>query len=189
MNAWPSLDAVLATYREHGHRLYGEEVTELEHALQCATFAEQAGEPPIVVAAALLHDYGHLCHGLGEEIAEQGVDAQHERLGYELLKGLFVDEIAETARLHVAAKRYLCWKEPDYLAGLSAASRRSLDLQGGPMRDDEAIMFERLPHAALAVRVRRYDDLGKVVGMITPSLEHFTPMLRGFVRPTTHGDA
>lgn len=178
-----SLDDVLATYREHGHRQYGEDVTELQHALQCATFAREAGEPPVIVAAALLHDYGHLCHRLGEDIAEQGVDARHEHIGFHRLLGLFADEIVAAGRLHVAAKRYLCWKEPEYLAGLSDASLRSLQLQGGPMKGGEAEAFEREPHFELAVRVRRYDDMGKVPDMGTPDLESFVPVLQRFILP------
>lgn len=176
-----SLDDVLSTYREHGHRHYGEDVTELQHALQCATFARQAGEPPVIIAAALLHDYGHLCHQLGEDIAEHGVDARHEHIGCHKLRGLFADEIVDAARLHVAAKRYLCWKEADYPAGLSEASITSLRLQGGPMNDDEAHEFEREPHFDLAVRVRRYDDMGKVPAMVTPDLESFVPLLQRFI--------
>ena len=178
-----SLDDALRTYRERGHRHYGESVTELQHALQCATFARQANEAPVVVAAALLHDYGHLCHDLGEQIADQGVDAHHEGVGANQLAGLFVDDIVDAARLHVAAKRYLCRKEPGYLDGLSAASRKSLQLQGGPMNDDEVLTFERHPHHELAVRVRRYDDMGKVAGMVTPDLEVFRPLLAQFLRP------
>jgi len=181
MNQPQSLDDVLATYREHGHRHYGEDVTELQHALQCATFAQQAGEPDVIVASALLHDYGHLCHQLGEDIANQGVDARHEHIGYNKLKGLLADEIVDSGRLHVAAKRYLCWKESDYLDGLSEASLKSLHLQGGPMNDEEAAEFEREPHFDIAVRVRRYDDMGKVADMQTPGLEDFAPMLQRFV--------
>jgi phosphonate degradation associated HDIG domain protein len=181
MNQPQSLDDVLATYREHGHRHYGEDVTELQHALQCATFAQQAGEPDVIIASALLHDYGHLCHQLGEDIADRGLDARHEHIGYNKLKGLLADEIVDSARLHVAAKRYLCWKEPQYLTDLSAASLQSLHLQGGPMNDEEAAEFEREPHFDIAVRVRRYDDMGKVTDMQTPSLEDFAPMLQRFV--------
>jgi phosphonate degradation associated HDIG domain protein len=177
-----TLDDLLRTYREHGHRHYGEQVTELQHALQCAVFAEQAGEPPAVIAAALVHDYGHLCHPLGEDIADHGVDARHEHLGYQLLKRLFTDDIADACRLHVAAKRYLCWKEAGYCSGLSDASRKSLHLQGGPMDDAEAREFESEPHFELAVRVRRYDDMGKVPGMDTPALDAFVPLLQTFVR-------
>jgi phosphonate degradation associated HDIG domain protein len=180
-----SLDEVLHTYRERGHRHYGESVTELQHALQCATFAEQAGEAPVVVAACLLHDYGHLCHDLGEGIADEGVDARHENIGANLLGGLFTDEIVDAGRLHVMAKRYLCWKEPGYYDGMSEASRKSLHLQGGPMNDEEARKFERHPHYDIAVRVRRYDDMGKVCDMATPDLEAFRPLLETFLRPAT----
>jgi phosphonate degradation associated HDIG domain protein len=176
-----TLEEVLNTYREHGHRLYGESVTELQHALQCATFAQKAGEPPVVVAAALLHDYGHLCHRLGEDIAEHGVDARHEHIGASRLRGLFADEIVDAGRLHVRAKRYLCWKEPNYLDELSDASRQSLRLQGGPMNDDEAHEFEQEPHFEIAVRVRRYDDMGKVPGMSTPDLDSFRPLVESFL--------
>ena len=178
-----SLDDLLAVYRERGHRQYGEAVTELQHALQCATFARAAGEAPVVVAASLVHDYGHLCHDLGEDIADQGVDARHENIGANLLRGLFVEEIVTAARLHVAAKRYLCWKEPRYYDGLSEASRQSLHLQGGPMTDEDAREFESEPFYDTAVRVRRYDDMGKVADMKTPDLESFRPLLTHFLRP------
>ena len=39
---------------------YGEPVTQLEHALQCAHLAEQHGADDETVAAAFLHDIGHL---------------------------------------------------------------------------------------------------------------------------------
>ena len=177
-----NLDDVLRTYRVPGHRHYGEDVTELQHALQCAAFARQAGEPPVVIAAALLHDYGHLCHQFGEDIANHGVDARHEHVGYQKLKPLFTEDIVDACRLHVAAKRYLCWKEPAYLDGLSDASRTSLHLQGGPMNADEAREFESEPHFDLAVRVRRYDDMGKVPEMATPDLDSFIPLLQTFAR-------
>ena len=42
-------------------RQYGEEpVSEYEHALQCATLAEQDGADEELVVAALLHDFGRL---------------------------------------------------------------------------------------------------------------------------------
>jgi predicted HD phosphohydrolase len=149
------LDEVLATYREHGHRHYGEDVTEFQHAL--------------------LHDYGHLSHKFGKDTAG------HEHIRYSRLKGLFADEVIDAARLHVAAKRHLCWKEPDYYDGLSEASRKSLHLQGGPMNDHEACEFEREPHFDITVRVRRDDEMGKVPDMATPGLDAFTALLQIFI--------
>jgi phosphonate degradation associated HDIG domain protein len=172
---------VIDLYNERGHRSYGEDVTELEHALQAATFSRQFGEPDEIVAACLLHDYGHLLHDLGEDIADRGVDARHEDLGADALSQWFVPDVVEPGRLHVAAKRYLCSRDLQYLAGLSPASLQSLELQGGPMSDDEARRFETQPHHRAAVQVRRYDDMGKVPGMATPSFEAFRPLLEVFV--------
>ena len=177
------VEEILRTFRERGHRSYGERVTEQQHALQCATFAEQAGEPPAVIAACLLHDYGHLLHDLGEDIADRGVDARHERIGAHRLEAWFPADVVEPVRLHADSKRYLCWKETEYHAGLSEASRRSLALQGGPMTDAEAAEFERGVHYESAVRVRRYDDRGKIPDLVTPDLEHFRPLLEALVRP------
>lgn len=177
------VDEILRVFRDRGHRSYGEQVTEAQHALQCATFAEAAGEPREVVAACLLHDIGHLLHDLGEDIAERGVDARHERIGANRLEAWFPPAVVEPVRLHAESKRYLCHKEPGYLDGLSEASRRSLMLQGGPMSDEEAARFESGAHYDHAVRVRRYDDRGKIPDMPVPDLEHFRPLLESLVRP------
>jgi [1-hydroxy-2-(trimethylamino)ethyl]phosphonate dioxygenase len=176
------VDEIFDTFRSRGHRHYGESVTERQHALQCATFASRAGEPDTVVAACLLHDYGHLLHDLGEDIAGHGVDARHEDLGAAVLERWFPPEVVDPVRLHVAAKRYLCWKEPSYLAGLSPASHQSLMLQGGPMTDGEASAFESHPNYVPAVSLRRYDDQGKVTDMQTPDIDVFREVLERCVR-------
>ncbi|KAB2660520.1 MAG: HD domain-containing protein [Verrucomicrobia bacterium] len=175
------VDEIFRVFRERGHRNYGENVTELQHALQSATFARESGGSPEVVAACLLHDYGHLLHDLGEDIADQGVDARHEHIGANKLSDWFGEAVVEPIRLHAASKRYLCWKEPGYLGGLSPASRKSLALQGGPMNDAEAAEFEAGVHRDPAVWVRRHDDAGKIPGMETPDLEAFRPLLESLV--------
>ncbi len=175
------VDEIFKVFHERGNRHYGENVTELEHALQAAEFAKQFGESEAVVLACLLHDYGHMLHDLGEDIAHQGIDAQHEELGAKLLRGLFPSEILEPIRLHVAAKRYLCWKEPVYADGLSESSRLSLRLQGGPMSDDEAAEFEQHPNYHAIVQVRRYDDMGKVADMQTADLESYRSLIETFL--------
>ena len=182
--SYPVVDQLIAVFRAHGHRHYGENVTEQQHGLQCATLAESAGEPPSIVLACLLHDLGHLLHHMGEDVADRGLDARHESIGAAWLDRHFPPEIVEPIRLHVDAKRYLCWKDPQYLAGLSEASRKSLALQGGPMSPGEAAEFEAGSHYQAAVQVRRYDDMGKVPGALTPELEHFRPLMQSFVRPT-----
>jgi len=165
-----AVDGVLAPLRHSGGQMYlGEPVTQLEHALQTAALAERAGAPAALVVAALLHDVGHLIAG---ERAD-GKDARHEDVGYRWLADRFGAAVTEPVRLHVAAKRYLCAIEPDYVASLSAASRESLTLQGGPMPEAELGVFEATPWAPEAASLRRWDDAAKVPGRIVPGLAHY----------------
>jgi [1-hydroxy-2-(trimethylamino)ethyl]phosphonate dioxygenase len=172
------IDRIFDVYREKGQGAYfGENVTETEHALQCANLAAQAGSNDALIAAALLHDVGHLLHGLVEDIADHGIDGRHEQGGAAWLQPYFGPEVVDPVRLHVAAKRYLCAVEPDYCAGLSPASQFSLRLQGGPMSSDEVHAFEREPWFRSAVAVRHWDDGAKVPGLAVPELEFYRPCL------------
>ncbi len=172
------IDRIFTLFREKGNGAYfGEAVTETEHALQCAHLAEQSGAPAALIAAALLHDVGHLLHGLPEDVAERGIDGRHEEGGAAWLERYFGPAVVDPVRLHVAAKRYLCAVEPNYHAGLSEASRRSLLLQGGPMSSDEVEGFEQELWFRSAVALRRWDDQAKVTGLVVPALEHYRPCL------------
>ncbi len=160
-------------------RLYDEAVTEREHGLQAGVLARRDHAPDALVAASLLHDVGHLLIGdnrpLGEELER---DLHHEGAGASWLRGHFGPAVAEPVALHVAAKRYLCAVEPSYLAQLTPSSLRSLGVQGGPMTAGEVEAFEANPRHSAAVQLRRYDDLAKVKGAVTPPFEDFEPMLR-----------
>jgi predicted HD phosphohydrolase len=143
-------------------QLYDEAITELEHGLQCAALAVRDGEPEATVAAALLHDVGHLLIGdLFPIDAALDKDWKHEEVGARYLARWFGPEVTEPVRMHVAAKRYLVAKEPAYGAALTPSSVRSLAVQGGPMSAEECAAFEAQPGYAAAVQVRRYDDEGK----------------------------
>ncbi len=140
--------------------------------------AQQAGAPDELIAGALLHDIGHLMHGLGEDIAEHGVDGKHEDVGAEWLEGEFPQVVIDCVRLHVAAKRYLTATDPGYLEGLSATSLESLRLQGGPFSDEEVADFERSePNWEMAIQARRWDDEAKVVGLEVPAVESYRDLL------------
>jgi gamma-butyrobetaine dioxygenase len=144
--------------------------------LQAGALAERCGATGAVVAAALLHDVGHI---LGPESAT--TDAHHEARGAAYLAHWFGPEVCEPVRLHVAAKRYLCAVEPAYHARLSEASRHSLKLQGGPMSMAEARAFEASAAGDAAVAVRRWDDAAKDPSAITPTFEHFRPLLQRLI--------
>jgi len=172
------IDDIFAVFHESGDATYlGEPVTLTEHMLQSASAAERDGAPATLVAAAVLHDFGHLVHDLDPDCAADGVDSMHEDVGSRYLERNFPPAVTEPIRLHVASKRYLCAVEPAYLGELSEASLRSLELQGGPFSAEGVAEFERNPFAADAVRLRRYDDIAKVPGLETPPLEHYRTVL------------
>jgi gamma-butyrobetaine dioxygenase len=186
MTAEAGVDAVLALVRARGDERYGELVTQLDHALQCASLAAGEGAAPSLVAAALLHDYGHLIDGRGHMAERDGLDGAHEAVGAAALAVWFGPAVTQPIALHVAAKRYLCAAEQGYLGALSPASRLSLDLQGGPFATAEADAFIAWPYAQEAVRLRRWDDWGKA---LEPgrrrTLESFRETLLRAARPAS----
>ena len=156
-----------------GQAYLGEPVTIGVHMRQAGALAEAAGAGAPLVAAALLHDIGHL---------RQETDTRHGEAGARWLSQWFGEAVTEPVRLHVPAKRYLCATEPGYFGLLSAESVRTLSLQGGPMTAGEAAAFEALPHAADAVAVRRWDDEAKDPAVTPPEFAHFAALLGALVR-------
>jgi phosphonate degradation associated HDIG domain protein len=170
----PTTLEILELFQQRGNSQYGQEaISQQEHALQAALMAERAGSSPALIAAALLHDLGHLLHNLPENAPDHGVDDHHEALAARWLQRRFGPEVTDPVRLHVAAKRYLCTVEPEYFQQLSPPSITSLELQGGSMTDDELRNFRAEPHFEAAVMLRRWDDTAKVPGLPTPPIEHF----------------
>jgi predicted HD phosphohydrolase len=166
------VDEVLDLYDRWGAERYDEDVAQLDHALQTAALAAAAGAVDTLVAAALLHDAGHLL------ALRDGPGGPHERTAPAFLAALFPVSVTGPIALHVAAKRYLCAVEPAYHAGLSDASQRSLRRQGGPMSGGEVATFETTPGSADAVALRRWDDAGKLEGAPVPGLASYESLLR-----------
>lgn len=165
------VDEILCTA---GAEQYGlESVSQLTHALQCASLAESDDASPALIAAALLHDIGHLVDNRYEGAAQRGVNRHHEQIGSAFLKRWFTDEVTIPVALHVPAKQYLCAVDPDYYRTLSAASVRSLKLQGGAFQCEKARDFVQKPFARDAIRLRRWDEAAKDPEATTPSLDHF----------------
>ncbi len=170
----PVTNEILQMFHRSGDSQYGgEAVTQREHALQAATFAESEDAAPALIAAALMHDVGHLLHELPHDAPDLGIDDRHETLAAAWLAQRFRPAVVAPVAMHVDAKRYLCAVDQTYLGLLSQPSIQSLALQGGPMTAEEITHFESRPHYNDAVRLRRWDDTAKVVGMVTPDLEHF----------------
>ncbi|MFD5509356.1 TauD/TfdA family dioxygenase [Streptomyces sp. NPDC127051] len=177
------LDELAELFAGEGAGVYlGERVTMAEHMLQTAARAERAGAPDALVAAALLHDIGHFQGPVSGTELMAGTDNRHSHTGADRLAGWFGPEVTEPIRLHVAAKRYLCAVEPEYLGRLSEASVYTLQVQGGPMSASEAAAYETDPYAADGVAVRRWDDEGKDPEVSAPGFTHFRPLLAALLR-------
>lgn len=173
-------DQLLSLLVARGAGQYGyEPVTQLEHALQSAMFAEQAAAPPALIVAALFHDIGHLVDGADVTLLMRGQDDRHEMRGVLALRPVFSAQVCAPVALHVAAKRYLCSTEPGYLEALSDASRSSFAVQGGSMDTVEQRQFRRSRHARAAIALRRFDDLAKDPALRPPQPEHFARYWRG----------
>jgi phosphonate degradation associated HDIG domain protein len=179
-----NLADIARLYATHGALNYGEGVTQMEHALQSAALAEAENCPPSLIAASLLHDIGHLFEK-EDEVAGFTVDHRHEVTGADALATLFVDAVWRPVALHVAAKRYLCFREPEYFDSLSLASQRSLALQGGAFDAMKADAFQQQPYWRDAVTLRRFDDMGKRDELSLRRFDEFAPLLQSLLLDTT----
>lgn len=179
-------DALCDLYARRGGAMYDEAVSQTVHGVQTASLAEQEHAPPALIAAALLHDLAHLLErDPADGDSHPDRDLRHEEVAAGVLTEWFGPEVTEPIRHHVAAKRYLCAVEPDYVLGLSPASVHSLALQGGPMSADEADAFLALDGAADAVRLRRWDDCAKDPDRVNLPFSHYRDLLISLVH--THG--
>jgi [1-hydroxy-2-(trimethylamino)ethyl]phosphonate dioxygenase len=158
-----------ALFQTHGQETYGEGVTMAEHSLQTAAQARAEGADTALVVAALLHDIGHFLELRDDAFGYH----KHDQSGGAWLAARFPDMVSEPVRLHVAAKRYLCAIEKGYFDILSVASKHSLSKQGGPMNAAEAAEFGRGAFVDGAVRLRRWDDAGKVDGIDVPAFQSY----------------
>ncbi len=156
----------------------GAGLTELDHLLQCAhELTATAPDDVGLQLAGLVHDVGHVL----------GPDAAHGTLGAAFVRPVLGDRVATLVADHVPAKRYLVAVVPEYRAGLSPDSVRTLELQGGPMTPDEVARFRRTADADAAVLLRRADDAAKVPGRVVPGLDHWLEVLAGGAAAVSEG--
>lgn len=155
-------DSLLAWFDGADERGYiGEPVSQLAHALQCAEAADRARAPEEAVLAALFHDVGHIAGAGGPEMDGLGV-IDHEGVGARLLEDAGCSkDMAQLVGNHVAAKRYLCFRDAAYREALSDASRQTLVFQGGPMSAEEAAAFEKRPNFRWILALRSWDERAK----------------------------
>ena len=165
---------VVGLFARAGRQRYGERVTQLDHALQCAAHARRDRADDEVVIAALLHDVGHLRETAP---AKEAPDRHHGADGADLLRAWVPPRLAWLVEHHVVAKRYLVTIDPRYAACLSSASRRSLSAQGATLEAERAFTLETHPWFGDAVRIRRWDDAAKEPDAVCPPLIDYRALL------------
>ena len=173
-----NVDIVMAVLMRGESQPYiGEPVSQLEHALQAAHYAQNRFGDARVTLAALLHDVGHLLGDGHEQMDELGTRS-HERVGADFLAGLgFKPNLCRLVAQHVSAKRYLCCRNERYFDRLSSASRETLVWQGGPFNDAEAAAFEQDPDFELILALRTIDEKSKQTDIEVRQLDSYRDML------------
>ncbi len=180
-------DQLIVLLQQQAYAEYiGEPVSQLEHALQCASLARQSGADERVILAALLHDIGHICDPRAEQMGDVGVRF-HEQIGADYVRRMgLAEDIATLIEHHVNAKRYLVYRSPEYARKLSPASVETLKHQGGPMNTAEAEAFETSPRFDDILRLRAWDEAAKVVTDTPFDVDLVRAMLRrNRARPLT----
>ena len=167
-----------------GHVPYGTaQLSEYDHAIQCADLARSAGAADTLIVAALLHDVGHVVMKAAIGEVALGIDNKHEEIGAAFLAGFYPAAVTEPIRLHVPAKRYLAATDEAYREALSPAAARSLARQGGAFTPEQCTAFEARPFYADAVRLRRWDDLAMVPGHTPARLRDFADIMQRCLWP------
>jgi len=177
-------DEIMHLFEKYGDEDYdGEPVSQTSHMIQCATLAMKKGEDTELILGAFLHDIGHLLkhEQQTEAMGNYGV-VNHEGLGADYLRAKgFSDRICAVVEKHVDAKRYLVATEPGYKEKLSEASLKTLEYQGGPMNEEETIIFEQQPFFKDIVKVRLWDEQAKDTKAATLPLDHFAELIREYL--------
>jgi phosphonate degradation associated HDIG domain protein len=173
------VDEVIALLtRSGGEQYFGESVTKLAHAEQCAWWAAQAGADEELVLAALLHDIGHLLDTADTMRDERFGVVNHDETGANWLAECgFSPRLTALVGGHVDAKRYLTATNEEYWSRLSPASRETLRLQGGPMTASDAHQFASDPDLRDKLRLRSWDEAAKDPLWTGPGVDSYRALL------------
>ena len=156
---------LLKKYGDNGY--IGEDVTQLQHAFQCAMFAEDDSDVDNkndFILGCLFHDIGHLlCYDNPEmeKMSDLGV-MNHEKVGADYLRSLGYNEnVCELVENHINTKRYLISTDPNYYNNLSEASKQTFEYQGGKLSNEEINSFKQNKLFKYHLKLRTYDDQAK----------------------------
>jgi len=170
------VDKIINNYQTKKNFYIGEKVTISDHMIQTAMLAEKNHLPKSLICACLLHDYGHFVIEDPDLLVTKSLDGEHEKVGFDFLKGYFKPEVTEPIKLHVQAKRYLC-RNKSYYDLLSDPSKISLELQGGIMSEEEVQKFTSLKFYKDAIILRKYDDDAKIPNIKMKKIDDYRNLI------------
>jgi len=170
------IDQIISSYSNNKSLYIGEKITITEHMIQTAMLAEKNNCSSTLVCSSLLHDYGHFILEKPEDLVIKLKDGRHEEVGYEFLKKYFIKSVVEPIKYHVMAKKYLA-RDKKYYLTLSEASKISLKLQGGIFNDGEAKEFEKNEFFKSSVKLRKFDENAKIIGLKIKSINEYKDLL------------
>lgn len=171
MNRPSAVERLFTLFETKGDERYRDEVTHLEHALQCASLARRDGATNELVVAALFHDVGHLLAPTHE--GRESSSNAHEMLGARMLASLFGTTVGRPVALHVTANRWHCTIDPVYLGQLTVTSRAIFESQGGLLSAPECRRFELNPGFESALALRSWDDEETIPGLAVSELRDY----------------
>lgn len=180
-DAFGFVDALIAWLETSCDVAYGDApLTLLDHLVQTAGLARLDRAPDHEIAAALLHDIGHVL--LGDRSIRDAYGTRpprHEELGARWLARYFRSSVTEPIRLHAPARRYLCAVDRCYRAAMTEAAIREIADLGGPMIEVERRAFERHTGFAAAIALQRRDVLAGSPGVVAarPASAYRTALL------------
>ena len=175
------IEKIISNFKNNKSLYIGENVTISEHMIQTAMIAEKSKSKDFLICSCLLHDYGHFILDDPDELVRKNKDGKHEDIGYEYLKKFFKREIVEPIKHHVMAKRYLA-RDKRYYNKLSNASIVSLELQGGLLNEKEAKLFEKEEFLKEAIKVRKFDEAAKKVGLKIKDIIQYKDLLKASLK-------
>ena len=170
------IDKIISSYLNNKTLYIGEKVTMSEHMIQTAMLAEKAKCSSNLICSSLLHDYGHFILENPDMLVNEMKNGKHEEVGFKFLKKYFIKEVLGPIKYHVKAKRYLA-RNDKYFRILSKASKVSLKLQGGIMSNDDAKEFENNKFFESSIKLRKFDENAKKVGLKIKSINKYKNLL------------
>ena len=178
------VNLIFSLFENYGDENYiGENISQVEHMLQAADLAYNNDDGNEMVLANLFHDIGHLLAYEDSTIETNHLGVKgHEKIGASYLRKLeFPEIIPSLIEKHLKAKKYLAYKNPEYINDLSEASKKTLVEQGGIMTEEEAKEYENDPLFEKSITTRRYDEMAKEVNYKTKPLSFYKELCRKYL--------